>query len=101
MRFWPGSAMRRNWSNLRDAQCSKSTPEELTASLQGDWREEHLFVLRQSLENYRHLLKQMEVCDGELEKALSKVVVNPASVPEVQRPPNPPAAEIKSKKKKK
>ena len=44
---------------LRDAQCSRSTPEELAAALQGDWREEHLFVLRQSLENYRHLLRQM------------------------------------------
>lgn len=86
---------------LRDAQCSKSTPEELAAALQGDWREEHLFVLRQSLENYRHLLKQMEVCDGELEKALAKVVVNPASVPEEERPQNPPAAETKPKTKKK
>lgn len=78
----------------------KSTPEELAAALQGDWREEHLFVLRQSLENYRHLLKQMEACDSELEKALSKVVANPASVPESQRPQNPPAAQRQAKKKK-
>ncbi len=86
---------------LRDEQCSKSTPEELAAALQGDWREEHLFVLRQSLENYRHLLKQMEVCDSELEKALAKVLANPASVPERQCPQNPPAAQPQSKKKKK
>lgn len=86
--------------SLRDEQCSKSTPEELAAALQGDWREEHLFVLRQSLENYRHLLKQMEVCDSELEKALSKVVANPASVPESQRPQNPPPAQRQSKEKK-
>ena len=85
---------------LRDAQCSKSTPEELASALQGDWREEHLFVLRQSLENYRHLLKQMEACDAELEKALGKVVVNPATMPEEARPQNPPAAEAKPKKKK-
>jgi len=86
---------------LRDAQCSKTTSEELAAALQGDWREEHLFVLRQSLENYRHLLKQMEVCDGELEKALARVVVNPANVAEEQRPQNPPGAETKSQTKKK
>ena len=85
---------------LRDAQCSKTTPEELAAALEGDWREEHLFVLRQSLQNYRHLLGQMETCDAELEMTLAKVVVNPASVPEQEPPANPPAAE-KSKKKKK
>jgi transposase len=32
---------------LRDARCLKSTPEEMMAALQGDWRKEHLFVLRQ------------------------------------------------------
>ena len=57
-------------------------------------------MLRQSLENYRHLLKQMEACDAELEKALGKVVVNPATMPEEARPQNPPAAEAKPKKKK-
>ena len=86
---------------LRDAQCSKSTPGELAAALQGDWREEHLFVLRQSLENYRHLLRQMETCDRELEKTLAKVLVNPASVSEEERPQNPPAAQPKAGKKKK
>lgn len=86
---------------LRDAQCSKSTPEELAAALQGDWREEHLFVLRQSLENYRHLLRQMEACDQELEKALTKLLVNPANVPEDDRPQNPSAAQPRPGKKKK
>jgi transposase len=83
---------------LRDPQISRSTVEEMEAALRGDWRQEHLFVLRQSLENYRHLLKQMAVCDGELEKALAKVVVNPAVVEEAERPKNPPAAEPKSKR---
>jgi transposase len=85
---------------LRDPQITRSTVEEMEAALKGDWREEHLFVLRQSLENYRHLLKQMEVCDGQLEKALAKVVVNPATVVEAERPKNPAAGEPKSKKKK-
>jgi hypothetical protein len=73
----------------------------MEAALCGDWREEHLFVLRQSLENYRHVLSQMAVCDGELEKTLAKVVVNPATVVEAERPKNPPAAEAQSKRKKK
>lgn len=87
-------------AQLRDVQCRKTTPEELAAALQGDWREEHLFVLRQSLENYRHLLKQMEGCDAEVEKVLAKVVVNPAVVAEEERPKNPAAAETKTRKKK-
>jgi transposase len=86
---------------LRDAQCSKTTPEQLAAALEGDWREEHLFVLRQSLENYRHLLKQMETCDGEIERVLAKVVVNPVVVAEDERPQNPPPAATPSKRKKK
>lgn len=90
----------KNLIELRDAQCSKTTPEELAAALEGDWREEHLFVLRQSLENYRHLLKQMESCDLEMEKVLAKVVVNPVVVAEDERPQNPPTALVPKKKKK-
>jgi transposase len=86
---------------LRDPQIKRSTVEEMEAALRGDWREEHLFVLRQSLENYRHLLKQMQVCDGELEKVLAKVVVNPVTVVDAERPKNPPTAESKSKRPKK
>ena len=86
---------------LRDAQCSRTTSEELAAALEGDWREEHLFVLRQSLENYRHLLRQMEACDTEMEKVLAKVVVNPLIVEEGARPANPPAAQRTNTKKKK
>lgn len=87
---------------LRDPHITRSTVEEREAALQGDWREEHLFVLRQSLEDYRHLLKQMELGDRELEKVLAKVAVNPATVVEDERPKNPPpAAEPKSKRQKK
>jgi transposase len=82
---------------LRDPQITRSTVEEMEAALTGDWREEELFVLRQSLENYRHLLKQMESCEAEVEKALAKVIVNPAMVEESDRPKNPPAAKREGK----
>ena len=78
---------------LRDPQITRSTEEEMKAALTGDWREEELFVLRQSRENYRHLLKQMESCEAELEKALAKVVVNPANAEDAERPPNPAPAQ--------
>ena len=89
---------------LRDPQITRSTVKEMEAALTGDWREEELFVLRQSLENYRHLLKQMDSCEGELEKALAQVVANPSDVPESDRPENPaakPVPEGKAKKPKK
>lgn len=62
-------------AELRDALCTKSTPAELAAALQGDWRSEHLFVLRQALATYRHFLGQMEQCEEEIQKALAEVVI--------------------------
>lgn len=86
---------------LRDPQITRSTVEEMEEALKGDWREEELFVLRQSLENYRHLLKQLDSCDAELEKALSKVVANPAVIEESERPKNPPATKREGRMKRK
>lgn len=89
---------------LRDPRCSRSTPEEMTAALQGDWRSEHLFVLRQALATYRHLLGQMEQCEKEIQEALAEVVIPlPEPAPDVAAaapPPNPPARPEPRKKKK-
>jgi transposase len=85
---------------LRDKQCSKSSKEELEKALEGDWREEHLFVLRQSLQTYRHLLNQLGECDQEVEKALAGVVI-PKADPPSSAPKNPQAkADVKKKPKK-
>jgi len=84
---------------LRDTQCSKSTPKEMEAALQGDWRPEHLFVLKQALETYRHLLEQMRLCDVEIEGALAKVTLAPTAPPTEPKPKNPqPAAKPRKKK---
>ena len=77
---------------LRNVQCSKSTPEEMVAALQGDWRPEHLFVLRQSLETYRHLLEQMRGCDLAVQEALTEVILPVEEEPGELAPPNPPAS---------
>jgi transposase len=84
---------------LRDQHCSKSTPEEMAAALKGDWKSEHLFVLKQALETYRHFLKQMEECEQEVEKALAEVVLPTAPVEAPPAPPNPPANPKPRKKK--
>jgi len=86
---------------LRDERVRKSTVEEMEAALLGDWREEHLFVLRHSLETYRSLHRQIAQCDLAIEKALKGVVANASLVPEEQRPKNPVANPTLKKEKKK
>jgi transposase len=44
----------------------KATAETIAKSLEGDWRSEHLFVLRLAWENGRHVREQMQRCDREL-----------------------------------
>jgi transposase len=86
---------------LRHPRCSKSTVEQMEAALQGDWREEHLFVLEQSLAGYRALQAQIVECDHALEKVLERVAANPSAVPEAQRPKNPEATAQTGEKKRK
>lgn len=74
---------------LRDERCSKTTREELEQALEGDWRAEHLFVLKQALETYRHLLQQITVCDAEVERALALVVLPEQPEPQEPAPNNP------------
>src|SRR5690348_7719827 len=79
----------------------KSAPAEMEEALKGDWREEHLFVLQQSLESYRALQRQIIECDRAMEKVLEQVAVNPSAVPEAERPKNPVAEPTPEKKKRK
>ncbi len=83
---------------LRHPRCSKSTVEQMEAALKGDWREEHLFVLKQALECYRALWRQIAECDAATEKALAQVAPNPSAVPEAERPKNPVASPDSGKK---
>lgn len=71
---------------LRDPQITRSTEEEMCKALQGDWREELLFVLRQSLQAWEFYQEQMKVCDLQIEEQLKQLPS--ATVP----PPTPKAA---------
>ena len=42
--------------------------EEIGQALTGTWREEHLFVLKQSLEMYDFYTQQVEACDAEIDR---------------------------------
>ena len=44
----------------------KATPQEIAKSLEGNWREELLFVLRQEVELYRVYQKKIDDCDLQL-----------------------------------
>ena len=48
----------------------KSTPEATAKALEGDYRQEHLFVLKQAVELYDFYHQQIEACDREIERYL-------------------------------
>jgi hypothetical protein len=51
----------------------KATPQDIAKSLEGNWREELLFVLRQHLELYRIYQKKIDDCDVQLRKHLESL----------------------------
>jgi transposase len=59
-------------AQLRDPRLAASEAE-LAASLQGHWREDVLFTLRQTLEAYDFYQQQLAACDREIEKAMTAV----------------------------
>ena len=44
----------------------KASEETVAKSLEGDWRREHLFVLRVAWQNAKHVQEQIKKCDQEL-----------------------------------
>lgn len=61
----------------------KASEETIAKSLEGDWRKEHLFVLRVAWQNGKHLQEQIKKCDQELmeyarQLETSTVVAKPA-----------------------
>ena len=69
-------------AKLRDPRI-KASEETIRKSLEGNWRPEHIFTLKQSRNSFRHYQEQIAVCDAEIEKLL--VAFQPRVDPE-QRP---------------
>lgn len=57
---------------LRNSRCHKDEAE-IALALTGTWREEHLFVLQQSLALFDFYSQQIAVCDAESERTYSAV----------------------------
>lgn len=54
---------------LKDSRI-KADESTIVKSLEGDFRPEHLFTLKQALQSYRHYQQMISECDGEIEKHL-------------------------------
>jgi hypothetical protein len=54
-------------ARFRDPNC-KHSEEEIEKALTGTWREEHLYILKQSLELYDFYTEKMEACDAEINR---------------------------------
>jgi len=49
----------------------KASRETIAKALVGDYRAEHLFTLRQSLDSYRHYRRLIDACDAEVQALLT------------------------------
>jgi transposase len=69
-------------AKLRDWRI-RANEETITKSLVGDYREEHLYVLRQSLECYRKYQEMIQVLDVEVRRRMVRLPskVDPAAKP--------------------
>ncbi len=72
-------------AKLRNPHC-KSTEDEIARALNGDYREEHIFVLRQGYKAYAFVHTQLRECDREIERLLSAI---DKQVDATQTPPPP------------
>ena len=63
----------------------KATPDVIAKSLEGDYRPEHLFTLKQSLALYRAAQELIAACDQELERLMAQM--GPPSDPTNPAPP--------------
>lgn len=74
---------------LRDKRC-RSSAGQIIEALRGDYREEYLFVLRQSQQSYRHLREAIARCDEKLGELAARVECEVTS-------PMPPVPKVRLK----
>lgn len=72
---------------LCDPQIRKKKAEALRAALEGSWKKEHLFALRQAYEGWQFYQKKIAECDQEVAQLLQEI-----TGPEDPQAPPPPVA---------
>ena len=70
-------------ARFRDGRC-KADAATLSASLQGSWRDEHLFALEQALARHDMLQGQIEACEARIDAELDEHALHAA----VDEPPS-------------
>ena len=58
---------------LCDVQIQKKKADRVKEALRGTWAEEHLFALRQAVENWQHFQRQIAACDRQIEAVLREI----------------------------
>lgn len=75
-------------AKYRDPRVKAST-ETIEKSLVGNYRSEHLFTLRQSLESYRFCLRQIVDCDSQIEQMLNLIDSHDGDSQNLNNPSSP------------
>jgi transposase len=73
-------------AQLRDPRI-KACLSDIVKALEGDWKDEHLFTLRQALHTYRHYQNLIAECDQEIEQRIPRF----ASAVDPEEHPLPPS----------
>ena len=81
---------------LCDGQIQKNKAGRLRAALEGTWKAEHLFALRQAYELWQFYQKKIAECDQAIEAVLKEMVGpdDPQNPAELSKPPEPSATKI-------
>jgi len=72
-------------SRLRDRRV-KADQATVARSLHGNWRDEHLFALRQAMDLHDFLRTQIAACDAAITEALAALAAVPTAAPAVAKP---------------
>jgi hypothetical protein len=73
---------------MRSPKC-KHSEDEIAAALQGNYKREHLFVLKQAVAQYDFYDRQMRECDAELEAMYAELPPAEHDGDDVPPPPRP------------
>jgi len=84
----------RRLARLRNPKCAKSE-DEIAKALQGNYKSEHLFVLKQALAQYDFYHQQIQECDAQME---ARYAASPPSHP--GDPASPPPKPKRGKRRK-
>ena len=75
---------------VRDSRVKQASREEVARSLEGHWREDVLFELRQAVDRYQFAHLQMQECDQVLQRYLAELPTQPLAMPRPAAEPERP-----------